>query len=279
MTNKQDIITLWASSWIPRDDVFLMIQSVMSISSKDIFLLDDIDEKYIPEIQEMFQKRKSWIPLEYILWEAEFYGYRFFVTSDTLIPRNDTEVLVEKAIEYIKSQNNNVSLVDIWTGTGCIPISILKEIWDKIDKSYAIDISPLALSIAEKNKHAHELSQSIELLGWDLFIPLQDIQFKDLVATANLPYILDDDFENIDDSVAEHEPHRALFGWKQTGFELYEKLIGQLQSISADSIILFIEIGFDQWQIVRDFCKTKDISFQIYKDNGWIERCVEIKIR
>lgn len=276
--NKQDIITLWASFDIPRDDVFLMIQNIMNISAKDLFLLSDIDDTYVPRIKNVFQDRQSGIPLEYILWETEFYGHRFLLNKNTLIPKNDTEVLVEKTIEYISSQTNTYTLVDIWTWTGCIPISVLKKSWENIPKAYAVDISSDVLDIAKQNISLHWLNNKIDIFEGDLFAPLQEKVFTHLVVTANLPYILDNDLENIDKQVLDHEPHLALFWGKKTWFELYEKLVRQLQDIQAESIILFIEIGFDQWKIVRDFCKKQQIDFNIYKDNGWIERCVQMKI-
>ena len=277
--NKQDIITLWASFWIPREDVFLIMEKIMNLSSKDLFLLSDIDDGYVADIEWALQKRKSWRPLEYILWEAEFYGYTFFVNEHTLIPKNDTEILVEKTIEYIKNKNQKIALVDIWTGTGCIPISILKETREYISNIYAVDISPEALLTTRQNISLHWFDDKIEVFEWDLFTPLGTKEFDHLVVTANLPYILDDDFENIDQQVIDYEPHTALFGWEKTWFELYEKLVNQLQSVKAENIMLFIEIGFDQWDIVRDFCLQRNIFLQIYKDNWWIERCAHMQIR
>ncbi len=276
--NKQDIITLWASFWISADDALLILQKIMEISSKNLFLLNDIDDKYKDDIKSAFQQRKLGIPLEHILWETEFYGNRFFVSKDTLIPRNDTEILVEKAIEFIKQQKK-ISLADIWTGTGCIPISILKETWEYISNAFAVDISPEALTITKQNVSLHWLDDKIEVFQWDLFTPLENKKFHHLVVTANLPYILDNDIENMDKETIDYEPHLALFGGQETWFELYEKLVNQLQSVKAESITLFIEIGFDQGQIVRDFCNERNISLQIYKDNWWIERCVELQIR
>ena len=275
---KQDIMTLWASYWIPRDDVFLIVQKVMRVSSKDLFLLDTIDVKHICEIERIFSERKSWTPLEYILWESEFYGHVFFVNKHTLIPKNDTEVLVEKAIDYISTQNKKITLIDIWTGTWCIAISVLKSSSDSISNAYAIDVSSNTLEVTRKNIYSHWFENKIEAVEWSLFTPLQDKDFDHLVVTANLPYVKNDDFENIDSQVIDYEPHLALFGWKKTGFELYEKLISQLQQVQAESIILFIEIGFDQWGVVRDFCNKQKINFKIYTDNAWVERCVEMKI-
>ena len=280
---KQDIITLWVSHDIKRDDVFSVLQNILDISAKELFLLDDIWDDKVSEIKKAFLKYSEGMPLEYIIWETEFYGYKFFVSQDTLVPRNDTEVLVEKAVELIDTQKE-ISLVDVWTGTGCIPISIYKQSGDNIKQCFAIDISPAALKVAEKNRAFHDLADNIEFFHGDLLIPpptplLQEGGATHLVVTANLPYIKDNDFKNIDDSVNHHEPHLALFGGPETGFELYERLINQLQNIKADTITLFIEIGFDQWDVVRDFCMKQDIEFEIYRDNGGIERCTQMKIR
>ena len=276
---KQEIIQFWISLDILKEDIFLMLQKALNISSKELFFLDTIPQEDILKIKKMFHLKNTGIPIEQILWETDFYGYIFFLNEHTLIPKNDTEVLVEKAIEYIKWQNKKMSLVDVWTGTGCIPMAILKQLPGEILESYGIDISPQALAIAKKNSAFHWLLEKLILIEWDLFAPLQDKVFKNLVVTANLPYILDGDFDNMDYEVVNNEPHTALFGWPETGFELYEKLIAQLQSVKAETIILFIEIWFDQSCIMRDYSKRNNIEFHVYKDNAWVERCVEMKIR
>jgi len=277
---KSDIISLGLSYWIVQSDISKLLEKILEISSKDLFFLSEINEKYFWKIEEVFLEIHSGKPLEHILEYADFYGYTFYVTPSTLIPKNDTEVLVEKTIEYLQRHKESVSLVDIWTGTGCIPISIYKEISKKIDSVFAIDISKDALVVAEKNAKIHWVEERVELLQWDLFSPLLKQKIPHLVITANLPYIKDADFKNIDTKVMAHEPHLALFGGEKTWFELYEKLIIQLQNYaSAKTLVLFIEIGFDQWEIAKKYLDTLWVLYEIFHDNGWIDRCIKIQLK
>jgi len=209
LMKKQDIINLWASLDIPTDDTLLIIQKIMGISSKELFLVYDIDDSYIADIKSAFQQIQSGIPLEYMFGEAEFYGYKFFVNKHTLIPRNDTEILTQKTIEHIKSQAENVSLVDVGTGSWCIGISVYKNLNNKISHTILIDISEQALEVTRKNITLYWYTKNIDTLSWDLFSPLLREPFSNLVVTANLPYIKDNDFDNIDQSVIYHEPHSA----------------------------------------------------------------------
>jgi len=153
-----------------------MLQKVLNISSKELFFLDTIPQEDILKIKKMFHLKNTGIPIEQILWETDFYGYIFFLNEHTLIPKNDTEGLVEKAIEYIKWQNKKMSLVDVWTGTGCIPMAILKQLPGEILESYGIDISPQALAIAKKNSAFHWLLEKLILIEWD-YLPLFKIRF------------------------------------------------------------------------------------------------------
>jgi len=172
-----------------------------------------------------------------------------------LIPRNDTELLVSEALKkiHLDLRPEKLMYIDVGTGSGCIPISIVEEMLPlKFKKVFALDISPDALAVAKQNKEKYD-TQIIELYESDLLSAVFHspiLQGASLFISANLPYIKNEDFENMDDSVIQHEPEIALYGGEKTGFELYEKLIKQIFQLKEiykmKDIHLFIEIGFDQ---------------------------------
>jgi len=256
-----------------------LIQKITGLSKEQLFLSWDITLNTLQqEIYNSYISRlDKWEPIEYILEQASFYGQDFFVDSRVLIPRNDTEIMVDRVV--LESAN---IYIDVWTGSGCIPVSVLKNSNHNFNQIYALDISNKALEVARINIENYGLKDRIELLESDLLETILEKNFHDqqIIITANLPYIKQDDFENMDSSVYLNEPELALYGWEETGFELYEKLIWQCQELkkSWNKIILFIELGFDQKQVCEEFLQSQNLEYQIFQDNGWVDRCVRIEI-
>lgn len=211
----------------------------------------------------------------------EFFSLWLYVDKRVLIPRNDTEILVEKAIKEIK--NSEYTLIDVGTGSCAILIAMMKNLSFEIIWSYALDISKDALEVAKINVQKHNLENKVILSESDLLEIFLNKTFildtKNVIITANLPYIKDWDIENMDKEVLENEPHIALFGWEKTGFEMYERLIDQiyeLKKMSNLDIILFIEIWFDQYDYSKNYLNNLWLDFEYFKDLGWIWRCVKI---
>ena len=147
-----------------------------------------LSEKNIKTIVEMAEQRKTGMPLAYILGEADFYGRTFSVTQDVLIPRPDTEILIETALGYIKtnfSYTKNIVIADICTGSGCVAITIALEVPDA--HIIATDISPAALAIAKQNAEKHNVLDRIEFLQGDMLEPIKN-KTIDLIV-SNPPYI------------------------------------------------------------------------------------------
>ncbi len=291
----------------------LFLQKITGLTKNQLFLNPlpnplPVKEKKL--YSKYLQRYNDWEPLEYILESAEFYGHRFFVDQRVLIPRNDTEVMVSEAIKKIdtqipsaytgispllKGENSDIIYIDVGTGSGCIPISVIKVTETppsavtplkkrrSID-CYAIDISKKALEVANINIQKYDLEENITLLWWNLLEPMMPLldgeKWETVIITANLPYIKQDDFENMDSSVYNNEPASALYGWENTGFELYEELMDQCQQLVAwqYAVTLFIEIGFDQIGVCREFLERRWYEYKVFRDNGWVERCVRIEI-
>lgn len=254
------------------------------LSKNQLFFCEEIENFDQKEIDILIKKSNNWTPFEYILQKAEFYGLDFFVDSRVLIPRNDTEIMVDCVLKSLNNQKNQRPvLIDVWTWSSCIPISILKNSYN-ISDCFVIDISQEALEVSKINIQKYNLENSISQLHGSLLEPLLNKNFenKDVIITANLPYIKDGDFENMSPETIKYEPDSALYWGPVTWFELYETLIEQIEIIkksqNIDSIELFIEIWFDQKQYAKKYLEKRSKKFKIYPDNSWIDRCIHIKI-
>lgn len=246
----------------------------LSIPKEKLFLLDEIDDKYVKNIKKSLQKLQKWVPLEYILEKANFYGLDFFVDKWVLIPRNDTEIMVKEAVR--ESQNyKDVTLIDVGTWSGNIAISCLLNS-KNFREAFLIDKSKKALRIADINVKKYDLEDKVTFLKANLLssLPLKKV-WETMIITANLPYIKNNDFKNMSPETLKYEPKMALFWGEKTGFELYEKLIKQILKLKIRAV-LFIEIGFDQYEYSRKYLENLGLKYEYFKDNGSIYRCMKI---
>ncbi len=276
---KEKIFELWKSFFIWKQDIESIILKKLSLNKQQFFMNTNFDISS-QELKKIFRKISFWYPIEYILETAEFYSLDFYVDKGCLIPRDDTEVMVEQAIESII---DNSVYIDIWTGSWAIAISVIKNSQKKIKEAYAVDISPDALKVAKKNIKTYALNKKIKLLKSDLLDQIELSRASTYIITANLPYIKDRDYENMDKEVILHEPEIALYWWEETGFEIYERLIKQIISTEPlalgtplNKVVLFIEIGFDQKEVAIEFLKDKNLIYKVFKDNRWVARCIRI---
>jgi methylase of polypeptide subunit release factors len=190
--------------------------------------------------------------------------------------------MIDCVLELIKSKNENTfTLSDIWTGTSCIPISILNNS-NNISHTFVVDIMKQALEVSKVNIDRHKYSKVITQCHWSLLDPIIKLLKWNIIITANLPYILDNDFDHMDKETVEHEPDSALYWGPVTWFELYEKLIQQClelkKSWNINEINLFIEIWFDQKEYSQKYLNNLWLKNIYHKDNWWIERCIHIVI-
>lgn len=288
---KQDLIKLWLISWLNNLQIDKIITKITDLSNNQLFLIDEINDDYFEKITDLFARFKGWEPFEYLINNSEFYGLDFYVDNRVLIPRNDTEVLVSEAIKEVENTKQDFVLIDVWTWSWCIPISIIKNSKNNfLKQTYALDISLKALKVAKiniekyslKNKIIESRSDLLNIFTTDNVINPQKIEYKKVVITANLPYIKYLDFTNMDYSVIYFEPELALYWGKETWFELYEKLLVQCFEIKKlykiEQIILFIEIWFDQEEYSKKYLENKWLKFEFFKDNSGVFRCVRVEV-
>ena len=223
------------------------------------------------EIMQAVQKRIKHIPLAYIFGKTNFYGYDFKVNENVLIPRLDTEVLVEKIVEDVKNQNKQVSVLDIGTGSGAIIIAIQKE---TNSKCYAVDISKKALEIAKENAKIN--NAEIEFIESDLFENIKDLKVDYIV--SNPPYIETEVVEGLEPEVVSNEPKLALDGGED-GLDFYRKIIKDAKQHLNNNGKLYFEIGYNQGKSVSDLMKEDFENIEVIKDYGGNDRVVRGVLR
>jgi len=211
-----------------------------------------------------------------IVGHKEFYGLDFFVNKHVLIPRPDTELMVIEAIEEIKKSNEKITLIDVGVGSGCIPISILKNLPKQIP-AYATDISGQALKVAKKNARTHNVN--IEFFHGNLLKPViqKILNLKSqIIITANLPYLTEQQFQN--EPSIQREPKNALVA-DSNGLALYEELFKQIKLLpTPHSLLLLLEIDPSQTEEISKLIKQyfPKSNFETKKDLSGLDRLVKI---
>lgn len=208
-----------------------------------------VQEEKMRAFESCVRKREQGIPLAYLTHHKEFYGLDFYVDERVLIPRPETELLVDVALGYYRQFGfQNATILDIGTGSGNIAISLAKSIPSA--KIIATDISKDAIEVARQNAGTHGVSQRVEFFESDL---LSNINFEIDGIVANLPYIGTEKFNFVEDSVKRYEPEESLFGGFD-GLRVYERLFQQIYAskfvkhtkIFENLKFLCVEIGFQQ---------------------------------
>ncbi len=217
------------------------------------------------KIMKAVELRLKHIPLAYIFGKTNFYGYDFMVNENVLIPRLDTEILIEKLKEDILSQNKKVSVLDIGTGSGAIAIVLKKETDASVS---AVDVSCEALEVAKKN--AETLGAEIEFALSNLF---ENVKGKFDFVVSNPPYIESDVCLTLEPEVVDNEPILALDGGKD-GLDFYREIINQAPNFLNDGGKLYFEIGYNQAEAVSNLMKENFKNIKVYKDYGGNDRVV-----
>lgn len=226
-----------------KNDAWLLMEMVCKIDKTFYYVHmdEEIPADEMKEYESVLKKRAERVPLQYITGEQEFMGLTFYVNSNVLIPRQDTETLVEEALNLAKP---GMRILDMCTGSGCIIISILKNRSDI--KGVGCDISKQALIVAKENAKLNNVSVAFEYS--DLF---ENIEGKFDMIVSNPPYIRSAEIPSLMPEVAQFEPLKALDG-SEDGLEFYRRIIKESKNyLNADGYIIF-EIGNDQGEAVSD---------------------------
>lgn len=252
-----------------------MIRHYSGINRMDIFTgQKTVSPLARKSIETALKQRIKGKPLSYVLKEAEFFGLRFFVSPDTLIPRPETEILVEEALQILKthfSKNSRPDILDIGTGSGCIAVSL--TIHRPECRMTALDISSKALKIARKNINYHKLGKKVRILKSDLFSAFKTRKKAcwDLIV-SNPPYVPVEDLGGLSKEVLS-EPRIALSGGDK-GFSVIDRILDQAHTFLKDRGWLLFEIGDGQAGILAEkiLKEKKLINLRFAKDLNGIDR-------
>lgn len=247
-------------------DAWYLLEYITGISRGEYFMdmnrsLDAMQEK---RYREYIHIRANHIPLQHITGTQEFMGLEFCVNEHVLIPRQDTEVLVERVLRDLKS---GMKLLDMCTGSGCILVSIMK-LKPGISGS-GVDVSVAALEVAKKNAAKHDVQ--VEWIQSDLF---EKVQGEFDVIVSNPPYIKTAVIEQLQDEVKFHDPLLALDG-KEDGLYFYQKIIAESPKYLKKGGKLYFEIGYDQGEAVRTLMEDAGYTdVAVKKDLSGLDRVV-----
>ncbi len=256
----------------PRLDAEVLLSHVLQ--KERIYLYIHFDEPLeaaeLAAFREMVKKRVQRIPVAYIVGAREFMGLRFAVSPAVLIPRPDTEILVEAVIERLKDKSQ-IKFVDIGTGSGAIVLSLLHYL--PLACAVAVDISQDALAVATENAETLLVKDRVDFYQGDIYEPLAAEKFDAIV--SNPPYIPNADIAELEPEVKEFEPYGALAGGLD-GLDFYRRLIADGSNHLKDGGFMAFEVGINQAQAVAAIAESVPTfgQTQIIKDYAGIERVV-----
>lgn len=214
---------------------------------------------YDGNIDDAIKRLNNGEPVQYIVGNVDFYGYILNVNKNVLIPRRETEELVEEVIKRSKTFNNPV-IIDVGTGSGAIAISLSKELKCRV---YASDISDKALGIAKTN--VDKTNANVTMFKGDMLKPYIENNIKVDILVSNPPYIKET--EEIDDIVKNNEPHLALYA-KNNGLEFYESMLKNAKQVLNDKYLIAFEIGKTQGEDIKALALKYlgNVNVEIKKD-------------
>lgn len=247
----------------------IMCEELVGEGSSSL-LADRNRELDCPKLEAALIKREAHVPLQYIIGKWDFYRQTYFVNEDCLIPRSDTEILVELAIELLPE---GAHFADLCTGSGCIAISVLAERQDT--RALMVDKFEKTLETADRNANANGVSDRAESMLADLLdenTTLADARFDAIL--SNPPYIRTEVVDTLSDEVKK-EPRAALDGGED-GLIFYRTILDKYsQNVVKGGFVLF-EIGYDQGEALRDICAQRELSCEIIKDYSGNDRVAKI---
>ncbi|HIS35169.1 TPA: peptide chain release factor N(5)-glutamine methyltransferase [Candidatus Scatousia excrementigallinarum] len=276
----QDIVKILTDSGIEPNEanveVKMLIEHFAGYGVKDIIMGKKLDEKKLALVKEKAELRaKTRQPIQHITGFADFMGEKFIVNSSVLIPRDETEILVRKAVEIIKENNFKMAL-DVGTGSGCIACMVAKHSGCQI---IGLDISTDALNTALDNASRLNLFNKAIFRKSDIFSNVKPGESFDIII-SNPPYIPPREKANLQKEVS-FDPDIALFTKDPEGLDFYEKIIKESPSILNKNGFLIFELGIGQAQAVKNLMCKDFTEVQILKDLAGIDRVIygKLKIR
>ncbi|MFF2877371.1 peptide chain release factor N(5)-glutamine methyltransferase [Gottfriedia sp. NPDC057991] len=260
MTTKIYEALKWASSFLQehgRDENVgeIVLKHLLNYNRTELLLnmREDLEENDWKQFQELVHKHIDGQPIQYLIGYEYFYGRKFFVNEEVLIPRPETEELVEGVLHRIQKHWKNteqLELVDVGTGSGAIAISLALE--NKQLTVHTVDIAAESIQVAERN--AQELQANVHFIHNDLLNYFIEEKKRVDIVVSNPPYIPHEDWLGLDEVVKEHEPYRALVGGED-GLDFYRRFANDLPKVLEEKSLVAFEVGVNQGEQVADILR------------------------
>ncbi len=236
----------------PRLSAELLLSHVLGLKRIELYtqFSQSVTAEQLGVLRDLVKRAGQFEPVAYLTGKTEFYSLELNITRDCMIPRPETELLVQRAIEFLRMRFGNQAVCDLCAGSGCIAVAIAKNFADAC--VFATDISDKALAVAAENVRKHQLAERITLLCGDLFDPLiqqLDVNQFDLIV-CNPPYVSSAEYDNLDKNVKDYEPRLALHAGDD-GLDIYRRLIERIDQFLKPDAALMLEIGYAQGPAVK----------------------------
>lgn len=256
-------------------EVRLILAKLLNVDKTYIYAHgnEEISKSIEDEFINIMKMRAKGYPIQYILKEKEFMGLDFYIDEGVLIPRPDTEILVEYIIDYINSnyKNENINILDLGMGSGAIGLSIAHYCKDSF--VYATDVSQKAINVSNINKNRFKLDNA-ELLKGNLFEPVENMKSNFEIIVSNPPYIESKEIDRLQTEVKDYEPMLALDGGED-GLEFYRDISKKAKEFLTCGGLLIYEIGYNQGKEVSHILYENDYRhIEILKDLQGLDRVV-----
>lgn len=254
-------------------DARILLAYALNLSKEKLIISLDksIDEDQWLFYQQLIERREKFEPIAYLVGAKEFFSLEFKVNHNTLIPRPDSETLIETVLEYFPNKNDEIKILDLGTGTGCLLLTLLIQYPTAI--GIGIDISIDTLQIAHYNSLSLNLKNRTIFIQSDWISSLsQNIKYDIIV--SNPPYIEQQNLQGLAEEVKNYEPNLALNGGLD-GLDCYRVIASNIGSFLNSNGKIFLEIGYNQEEKVKEIFKNNNIDFiSEHRDLNNIIRCI-----
>lgn len=252
----------------------LLLAHILECKRLDLYLRfnQPLNTKETNTYRDFIARRGNFEPYQYIVGDVEFYGLKFFVDKNVLIPRQETEILIETILEKYP-KDNELKILDIGTGSGNIPISLAMNLPES--KVISIDISAEAIKVAEQNREFHDLKSRVGFIKSDILTDsLEKYSNTFDIIVSNPPYVNKNEYETLQKEITEFEPDIAVTDFSD-GYKFYKEISRKSMVLLKKNGVLFFEVGLGQADDVKNIMQENGFeNVEIEKDLSEIERVV-----
>ena len=257
----------------PRMNAEILLADILKCKRLELYLMYDrpLTEKELTEYREYLKRRSTFEPAQYIIGTVEFYGLEFNVSPAVLIPRPETEILVETVINSVNKEDE-LQIMDIGSGSGNISIAIAVN----LPNAYVtgIEISESAIAVAEENLKKYDLNKRVAFLNFDILRVNKDELSDFDIIVSNPPYVSKGDYDKVQKEIINYEPNFAVTDFYD-GFKFYRKIISLTAQILKPSGKIFLEIAQGQSQKINEIMKENNFKeISIVQDYQKIDRVI-----